>query len=210
MVAAHTRTLRLQTSIVVLPYYDPLVTARTVAALDRLSGGRVMLGVGAGHDKAEFAALGVDFDRRNDVTDACLDAMKAAWAGPAASAQVPHPPLLIGGNARRALRRAAEKGDAWHPFLPPDGTDIEHRLPGAIAYLHQHCDRIGRTQRPIVLASTAARIGRDFDARQVLDSHARLAERGLDGSGVAITASDPSEWSDIARRFGETVIARLA
>src|SRR5579862_3147147 len=133
-VAAATRTLRLQTGILVLPYRNPFITARAVATLDLLSGGRVTLGIGAGYLKAEYKALGVDFERRNDIMDEYLKAMKAAWtadeftfegAGYQAlgnrilprPVQKPHPPLIIGGNSRRAIRRAVELGDAWGPFF---------------------------------------------------------------------------------------------
>ena len=129
LVAAHTTTLRLQTGILVLPYRNPFTVARAVATLDVFSGGRVSLGVGAGYLKGEYKALGVDFERRNEIMDEYLKALKAAWTGDdfdfegenysargnrirPAPLQRPHPPLLIGGNARRAIRRAVELGDA--------------------------------------------------------------------------------------------------
>ena len=78
LLAAVTKTLGLQTGILVLPYRNPFITARAVATLDVFSGGRVTLGIGAGYLKGEYAALGVDFDRRNEIMDEYMKAMKAA------------------------------------------------------------------------------------------------------------------------------------
>src|SRR6202012_313545 len=78
-VAAATKKLTLHTGILVLPYRNPFITARAVATLDVFSGGRVTLGVGAGYLKGEYKALGVDFERRNEIMDEYLQALKAAW-----------------------------------------------------------------------------------------------------------------------------------
>ena len=120
MVAAVTTRLKLQTNIVVLPYRNPFITARAVSSLDVFSGGRFIFGLGAGYLKPEYKALGVDFDSRNDLMDEYIKAMKLAWTGEDFSfegtgyhavgnrmlpvpVQRPHPPLLIGGNSKRAL-----------------------------------------------------------------------------------------------------------
>src|SRR5579862_8280412 len=81
LLAAVTKTLRLQTGILVLPYRNPFITARAVATLDVFSGGRVTLGLGAGYLKGEYRALGVDFERRNDIMDEYLRALKVALSG---------------------------------------------------------------------------------------------------------------------------------
>ncbi|MCB2080161.1 MAG: TIGR03619 family F420-dependent LLM class oxidoreductase, partial [Novosphingobium sp.] len=112
MAAAVTTTLKLQTNIVVLPYRNPFITARSVSSLDAFSGGRFIFGMGAGYLKAEYKALGVDFDSRNDLMDEYIKAMKAAWTGEdftfegtgytalgnrvrPAPVQKPHPPLWV-------------------------------------------------------------------------------------------------------------------
>src|SRR6476620_5417528 len=77
--AAATTRLRVQTHILVLPYRNPLLTAKSVLSLDVLSGGRVILGVAPGYLKPEFAALGVDFDERNELTDEAIDVMRTIW-----------------------------------------------------------------------------------------------------------------------------------
>src|SRR5436305_1063503 len=126
-VAAATSTLRLQTNLFVPAYRHPLVDAKAVATLDLLSGGRLILGVGAGYLEPEFAALDADFEHRNDVLDDALRTMQAAWsrddvdgvATTPAPAQRSGPPVWIGGNSKRAIRRAVELGRGWVPMPSP-------------------------------------------------------------------------------------------
>jgi probable F420-dependent oxidoreductase len=131
--AAATTRLRVLTDLCVVPYHQPYLLAKTVVSLDALSDGRLILGCGAGYLEPEFAAVGASFEDRNDRFDATLRAMKAAWSGTsvdvAASGarhtmlpppvQQPHPPIWIGGNSTRAIRRAVELGDGWMPFPNP-------------------------------------------------------------------------------------------
>jgi probable F420-dependent oxidoreductase len=135
--AAVTERVRLQTNLVVLAYRNPFLAAKSIASLDVLSGGRTIIGIGAGYLEGEFRALGVDPARRNELTDESIRAMTAAWAGEqmrydgegftAAGnlmlprpVQTPRPPLWIGGNSRRAMRRVAELADGWIP-MPTTG-----------------------------------------------------------------------------------------
>jgi probable F420-dependent oxidoreductase len=145
VVAGATERLRLVTSVLVLPYRNPVLTAKMVASLDVLSGGRVTLGVGVGWLKEEFEALrSPDFDKRGAVTDEWLAIFKRLWTqSPASFAgkfysfadiraeplplQKPHPPIWVGGHSPAALRRTARHADGWHPVgavaaspLPPD------------------------------------------------------------------------------------------
>src|SRR5262245_55686539 len=134
LVAGSTKRIRLQTGLLVLPYRNPFLTARAVATLDAFSGGRVALSVGAGYLKGEYKALGVDFEQRNELMDEYIAALKAAWTKDEFSfegtgyqapgnrilprpAQRPPPPIYVGGNSRRAIRRAAELADGWNPFF---------------------------------------------------------------------------------------------
>jgi probable F420-dependent oxidoreductase len=144
VVAGATEKLRLVPSVLVLPYRNPVLTAKMVASLDVLSGGRVTLGVGVGWLKEEFEALkSPDFERRGAVTDEWIAIYKQLWSqSPATFAgkfysysdircepfplQKPHPPIWVGGHSRAALRRTARHGDGWHPVgaiaaspLPP-------------------------------------------------------------------------------------------
>lgn len=235
MVAAVTTKLKLQTNILVLPYRNPFITARMVSSLDRFTSGRTILGLGAGYLKAEYKALGVDFDNRNDLMDEYIQAMKLAWTGEdfefegtgykapgnrmlPTPVQTPHPPLLIGGNSKRALRRAVELGDAWHPFFVPKMvTDTartanlsdDQDILDAIAYMADHCGKVGRETPPKVIASSTFTLKDDWSAQEALDHYAHLKSLGVDGSGASISAQSRSEYCEHALRFGEEVIAKM-
>jgi len=131
--AGLTRRVELGTTVIILPYRHPLETARMAANIDRLSGGRLILGVGVGWARQEFEALGVPFDRRGAMTNDYLAAIKAVWTQDVAShdgrfasfrdvrtaprpLRAPHPPIWVGGASDAALRRAVDHGDAWHPI----------------------------------------------------------------------------------------------
>jgi probable F420-dependent oxidoreductase len=144
LVAGATERLRLVTSVLVLPYRNPVLTAKMAASLDVLSGGRLTLGVGAGWLKEEFEALNSPpYEARGAVTDEWITIFKQLWSCSPASfegrfyryadircepfpVQRPHPPIWVGGHSRAALRRTARHGDGWHPVgavaaspLPP-------------------------------------------------------------------------------------------
>ncbi|MFM7119092.1 MAG: LLM class F420-dependent oxidoreductase [Gammaproteobacteria bacterium] len=137
-IAAHTRTLRLGTGICLVPQRQPVYTAKLVADLDYLSGGRVDFGIGIGWLAEEFAALGVPFSERAARCDDYIGAMKALWTQPVARyqgrfvdippayfnpkpVQKPHPPILVGGESDAALKRVAALGDGWYGFdLTPE------------------------------------------------------------------------------------------
>jgi probable F420-dependent oxidoreductase len=137
--AAHTSTIRLATGIVILPQRNPAVIAKQFATLDVLSGGRVMLGVGAGYLEPEFRALGADFANRGAVTDEYLDAIATLWYDerPALHGRFvdfadvdarPRPlqqpvPIVVGGHSPAAYRRAVARGQGWYGYwLTPDDT----------------------------------------------------------------------------------------
>jgi probable F420-dependent oxidoreductase len=129
-IAATTTTIKLGTAVYVLPLRHPFVTARAVTSLDVLSGGRAVLGVGAGWLAEEFTALGLDPKRRFSRTEECIEVLRALWTEATPSyhgrhfdfdavhfaprpATDPHPPILLGGDSDRALERAARLGDGW-------------------------------------------------------------------------------------------------
>ena len=132
-VAGKTSRLRLVTSVMILPYRNPVFTAKALATIDVLSRGRVTVGVGVGWLREEFEALDApDFERRGSVSDEYLRIFKTLWTTSPASfagefyrftdvqclplpVQKPHPPIWIGGHSRAALRRVARLGDGWHP-----------------------------------------------------------------------------------------------
>lgn len=157
--AAATGHARLHTNLFVLPYRNPFLAAKAVASLDVVSGGRVVLGVGAGYLEGEFDALGVPVAGRNDRLDRSIAAMRAAWTGRPVvlegdgwaargnqalpvPVQEPNPPLWIGGNSPRAARRAVELGDGWSPFMASAGVAGATRTT-AIAGIDELARRIG-------------------------------------------------------------------
>lgn len=113
--AGLTTRVRLGTTVLIAPYRHPLLTARMAANLDELSGGRLVLGVGVGWARQEFAALGIPFERRGRLTDDHLRDMRAAWADSADYGKRKIP-VWVGGNSDAGLRRAVRLGDAWHPL----------------------------------------------------------------------------------------------
>jgi len=134
-VARATSRILLHTNLVVLPYRNPLLTAGMVATLQHLCGGRLMLGVGAGYLAAEAAAVGADYDRRNELVDEAITVLKEAWSGAPLSLRglhwsasgnsivrvpgEPRPPIWLGGNSRTAMERAARLCEGWIPAETP-------------------------------------------------------------------------------------------
>ncbi|MEV6864359.1 TIGR03619 family F420-dependent LLM class oxidoreductase [Streptosporangium subroseum] len=128
--AGITKRIRIGTTVLIMPYRHPLLTARMATSLHLLSGGRFVLGVGVGWARQEFEALGVPFNRRGAMTDDYLAAVRAHWDqdvaehhGPFADFTgvhtAPRPdglPIWVGGNSDAAMRRAIRYGDAWHPI----------------------------------------------------------------------------------------------
>lgn len=235
LVAAHTRTLRLQTGILVLPYRNPFIVARAAATLDVFSAGRLTLSFGAGYLKGEYFALGADFERRNDTMDEYLEAMKLAWTGEEFSfegtgysargnrmrprpVQRPHPPLYVGGNSRRAIRRAVELADGWNPFFTPAQLSSTARtaaitseadLADGIAYLREHCEKTGRETAPDIFLASITQPGEQWTPQQLVDKIGRFREMGVVGAGISIEGRTRAEWCENAARFGADVISKL-
>lgn len=147
--AALTTRVRVLSHVYVLAYRHPLATAKSFATLDALSGGRAVLGVGAGHVEGEFDALGVPFADRGRLTDELIVKVKSAFAdewsgGDVGQAPRPvqpgGPPIWVGGSSTPALRRAATLGDGWLPQGPPAVG-----MAAAIASLREQRERAGRS-----------------------------------------------------------------
>lgn len=170
--AAVTRSLRLVTSVMILPHRNPVVTAKALATIDVLSGGRVTVGVG--WLREEFAALGApDFDRRGAVSDEYLRIFKALWTeAPARFAgafysfddvwclprpvQRPHPPIWVGGHSRAALRRAARYGDGWHPVgANPASPLLPDEMRAKLAELRRLAEAEGRDPDTLTISYKA-------------------------------------------------------
>jgi probable F420-dependent oxidoreductase len=134
VLAGATRRIKLLTYVLVLGYRNPVLLAKQVATLDFLSGGRIVLGAGVGHLEREFLVLNAPFDGRGAIAEESIRAMRELWTSEHPSfqgdsvqfeniafepkpVQEPHPPILIGGNSKAAMRRAARLGDGWLPWL---------------------------------------------------------------------------------------------
>jgi probable F420-dependent oxidoreductase len=181
--AATTERVGIGTSVLVLPYRDPVVVAKAAGTADWLSGGRVTLGIGAGWLQAEFAALGIPFAERGARTDAALRRIRACWAEAdgmrAAPAGAPgHAiPLLVGGNSAPAIRRAAALGDGWQPLnLTP--AELAAALPAYRDACERGPGRVVARLSPPALSGDAASV------------RAELEEYGAAGADEVVVSLD--------------------
>lgn len=178
--AGVTHRIRLGTGVLVVPYRNPVILAKTVASLDVLSGGRVILGVGVGWMEEEFRALGLDtFGQRGAVTDEAIRLLRELWTRDEPRfagrffrvedvrfypkpVQKPHPPIWIGGHTPAALRRAALLGDGWHPIgLRPSVGLHPEEYGQAVATLRRLAGEAGRDPGEIALTFRASLAFRD-------------------------------------------------
>jgi probable F420-dependent oxidoreductase len=162
--------MRLGTCILIVPQRNPLVLAKELATLDRLSGGKVELGLGVGWMKEEFDALGVPWERRGARNDEYIAAMRALWAGPHAEFHgefvdfppvtcSPRPvqssiPILVGGDTDVAIRRAARLADGYFP-----GEGDPERLAALIARVREAAEREGRDPASIEINAMFTNLG---------------------------------------------------
>lgn len=200
-VAAKTHRIKVGTSILVLPMRHALLAAKQIATIDDLSEGRVVVGLGAGWNKGEFALVGANFPRRGRVLDESIRVMRTLWTSDRPSfagefyrfddalffpkpAQAGGPPIWIGGNSDAALRRTAELGDAWHADeVPPD------EFVGRVASLNQHARAAGR--------QVAATI------RYTVDMNVAMATPAADGGAGHNAGADMKGSFDAMRAFVE-------
>lgn len=154
-VAAITKTIKLATGILILPQRHPIYTAKEVATVDVLSGGRALLGIGSGWMKEEFEALGIDFHHRGALTDEALQALRALWKpgtasfdgkhfkfGPLYSSPKPvngDVPIHVGGHSPAAARRAGRYGDGFFPTVTDPG-----KLKELFAIVRAEAQKAGR------------------------------------------------------------------
>jgi probable F420-dependent oxidoreductase len=154
-IAALTERVRLLSHVYVLPYRHPAIVAKAFATLDHLSGGRVILGVGAGHVPEEFELLGVPFDERGRLADERIgmvaELLSSEFVGDFGArprpVQQPRPPIWVGGSSRPAIRRAA-RADGWLPQGTPRAE-----MPRQIAFLRAERERLGLAPVPYDLGT---------------------------------------------------------
>jgi probable F420-dependent oxidoreductase len=235
--AAATTRLRLHTHILVLAYRNPFVVAKSVASLDRLSGGRFIMGIGTGYLKPEYAAVGANFDERGALTDEAIRVMRMAWTGQPVNhvskyfaardtTVLPTPaqsplPIWVGGNSTRAIRRAVELCEGWCPF-PVSGivaqtTRTEElssidQLRSRIQYAREQCQRVGRTA-PLDICISSFRSGTmkpdaRVDTAQLLDEYAALAEAGVTWTTVSVPSPSRAAFIENVQWLGEEVVSK--
>lgn len=196
--AAATERVEIGVGVCVLPLREPLLLAKQVATLDRLSGGRAILGVGAGWMAEEFDALGVDFTTRGARMDEALQLLRRSWAGmpfPGVHSR-PVPvrdplPIYVGGDSPAALRRVAEYGDGWYGTAS-GGHMAAERIRDVRLGIARACERVERDPAEIEIALRVAVAGREIGT---LELEERL--RGYVAAGVGRLSFDIG-WRDAA------------
>lgn len=220
--AAETRHIELGTSVLILPYRDPVFSAKFLSTVDFISNGRLTAGVGAGWMPEEFAAMGVPFEERGPRTDEAIRVFRNLWENEtstfqgrwksyenmrmfpkAAASRRGAIPILVGGNGPASIRRAAELGDGWHPLhLAPDQL-AEHA-----GHYRAACEKFGRQAGPIVLRHMPAGRARPGGARPPLTGSP--AEQAADIRAYAEAGVDELMLSLPWRSLGELLASLRA
>src|SRR3954447_23675172 len=213
--AGLTTQTRLLSSVFNLSYRHPLVTAKSFATLDLLSGGRAILGVGAGHVEKEFAALGVDFTARGRLTDEALRVLDRVLTDGAIDGmqlaprpvQTPRPPFWVGGSAPAAVRRAARLADGWLP----QGTPLDQMPELVDVYRRERGDQtgdIGAITEWLYVGTPSWDVGRrcvSGSPAEIADSLRAWAKVGVNHLQVRFPSRDVNELVDQVEAFGREV-----
>lgn len=235
--AAVTESIRLVTFVLVLPYRNPLLAAHGLATLDRLSDGRLVVGVGTGYLRSEVRALGGDPDGRLEAFDTAWETIEQAWRGepvtasgpgwsargvvvPPPRVQQPRPPLWVHGNSRFGTERAARRGQGWIAVLGDARLTATIRTPALpdLDALERHIDALRAAteaagRRPEDVEVVVAGAWPVLDVRtgwsrdRLQEDVAQLAARGVDWAVVLPCGDDGGAARDTVLRFGEDVIA---
>lgn len=234
-IASASTKLRLHTNILVMAYRNPFLTAKAAATLQVLSGGRLILGVGAGYQKVEFEALGVDFHKRGALFDEALEVLQLAWAGGVVVKQGRNfnavgneprpalanpPPIWIGGGSAKAVERAARSGDGWCPFFAApqmtaanqeSGIQSVEQLGEKIAELQEMRAAIGRQGAFDITIGPRMRLkfGMRESAERYLEALSGMAKAGVTWSMVDPPHPSRQAYIENVQWFGEEVIAKL-
>jgi len=228
-VAAHTTRVRLGTTVLVLPYLNPLVLAKTLATLDVMSRGRLNVGVGVGALKTESDALGSTFETRGRYADESIKIMKELWSSedpefegefysfsdvkfspkPAQKSGIP---ILVGGASKAAMRRAATLGDGWHP-ISQSMSDLSKN----IQTIRRLADEAGRDSSKITVSvrteldvtdspsdgTESAMIGNADQLRATIEQYEEL---GVTELVLSVSTDDVDRIKRTQDRFTEQVI----
>ncbi|QES46003.1 LLM class F420-dependent oxidoreductase [Streptomyces venezuelae] len=230
--AAVTENVRLMSHVAIVGLRHPLLSAKQYATLDHLSGGRLILGVGAGHVQEEFEALGVDFARRGPLLDETIDALRAAlgpeeypeYSGETFAfkdlGQLPRPaqtrvPLWVGGSSPAAVRRAATRADGWLPQGDP-----RDKLPAQIARIKSLREEagiagpftIGAITEPLYVGKPRWPVGRrtlSGEPDALAESLRAYAAMGVDQIQVRFRSRSRTELTDQMAAFATDVAPHL-
>lgn len=213
--AALTTRVRLAIGVIVLPQRQPVLLAKQLASIDVLSKGRLIVGVGVGYVERELRALGASLADRGAMTDEHLAAMRSLWDEPVPSfegrftrfegvvqrprpVQRPHPPIVVGGHSRSALRRAARSGNGWYGWeLDPAGTAA------ALADLRE----LSAGERPAELGDLEITI--TPPGVPDLDTARRYADLGVHRLAIQPHTMDGAAMDHLIARVGETLVGRV-
>jgi len=214
--AAVTTTVRLVVGVVVLPQRQPVLFAKQLSSIDRLSGGRLTVGIGVGWVEQELRALGASLADRGARTDEYLAAMRALWDEPAPAfdgrfvafedvlqrplpVQRPHPPIVVGGHSPAAYRRAVEAGNGWF------GWDLDlEQTAAALAGLREAA---GRHERPAGLGELEITV---TPRGEVDADRARLyADLGVHRLALLPRATGDGAVDELIESVGETLVGRV-
>jgi probable F420-dependent oxidoreductase len=232
--AGVTQTISLMTNLIVLPFRNPYMAAKALASIDVVSGGRLIVGVGTGYLRSEFAAVGVDFDRRARLLDESLAALRAIWTNPEnpvqgadfaafgpvwtqSPIQKPHPPIWIGGNSAAARRRVVEHGSGWMPVIGAPAvastigtqtlTDVAE-FGSAVAELVRRLESAGRDPAAVDIQVEQHVIDlTDADSvTAAADALGELERVGVTHAVVHVDASSPGASLEYIDAFAEAFI----
>jgi len=236
-VAAVTSRIRLMTYLLVMPYRNPLITAKMIATVDLLSKGRLTVGAGGGYLKSEFFALGVDFDERGALFDEAIDVIRELWAGESTSyegkhfsargqvslpgpVQRPHPPIWIGGNGRNARRRVARAADGWMPLLVGEEVAATTRMPAlstpaelgvAVDELREMLSDAGRDPATVSVQVQSRHsdhlVHRETSWEEHRQHLGELAEAGVTDVVIRTPGGSVAEAVDVLREYGRDGVA---
>ena len=234
--AGVTERIRLVTSVMIIPYRNPILTAKMLSTLDMLSKGRLILGAGVGWMEEEFELLNTEpFAERGAVTNEYLRAFIELWTNDNPKfegkyvnfsditflpkpVQKPYPPIWIGGQSKPAIRRAAQIGDCWHPVGAIPAAPLEpEELAENLVLLHQYAEKAGRdpatiqvsVKAPLYDAGDSSGPRRRFSGSpdEVRQDVQTYADVGVTHLIFDFRTADPKQTEDRMARFSEEVMA---
>jgi len=234
--AAATTRIHLLTSLCVVPYRNPFLTAKSMTAVDVLSGGRSIFVLGTGYLRSEFAALGVNFDERNELFDEAVEVMRGVWGDDEfryegkhfqalgvvmrpRPVQQPHPPLWLGGNAAIVRRRVAKWGAGWQPLLGSPTLlqttrtrpiENDEQLGAMIREIKAWMEEEGRDPSTLeVCAGSLSPLPPDAGLDERIDQLGRLSEMGVTWTSVPFSHTNFDRALEDIRRHGEEIVPKI-